>query len=516
MMVQLPDLKSHDSMKTHYLLPGIFILFFMLTISCKNGPVQVYPANPHYFSYKGQPIVLITSDHHYGAIIDQDFDYVKYLKFLGEYGMNLTRIYPGGMFEPADKYLKGNPLGPRSGRQLLPWARSEQTGANPSLAEPGQPAYKYDLDTWNPQYFDRLKAFVELARQHDIIVEIPFFNGMYADCWPLMAMYHENNIQNIGQFEAADCGLFTSMDIRNKPVTKYQKAYIQKIATELNAYDNVIYDICDEPSLQGLADGSIIVNPDSMIVPWIYEMKEAFLQAEKSLPKKHLIGQTVQNLSPDFSKDTWCEWLPCEYVRPAENALNLDYQANKPIVNVESNYFRTSLTKNAYTADAVRIEGWWFMLSGGAGSINLNGEYYRENESGQLMTRSQIAPQRKILKEFMDGLDLSGLTRFTKISGTHEGTFCNGLAENGKQYALYLFHGSYESEWGANFVPKPGNYMDTLTLNDIPEGNYLVRWFNPVTGAIMGAEKQNWQGGNFTVTTPPYSLDIALKINNSR
>jgi hypothetical protein len=503
-------------MKKKYFSPGIFVLFYLLILSCNHGPVKVFKANPHYFSYKGKPIVLITSDHHYGAVIDQDFDFAEYLKFLSDNDMNLTRIYPGGMFEPPDKYLKGNPLGPRPGRQLLPWARSEQTGANPSLAEPGQPAFKYDLDNWNPKYFSRLKAFVELASKHDIIVEIPFFNGMYADCWPLMALYHRNNVQNIGLYEAENCGWFTSADDRNKPVMRYQKAYIQKIATELNAYDNVIYDICDEPSLQGLPDGGIIVNPDSVIAPWIMEMKDAFLQAEKLLPKKHLLGQTVQNLSPDFSKEKWCEWLPCEYVRPAEKALNLDYQANKPIVNVESNYFGTSLTKNAYTADAVRIEGWWFMLAGGAGNINLNGEYYRENESGLSITKNQVAPQRKILKEFMDGLDLSGLTRFTKISGTHEDAFCNGLAENGKQYAFYLFHGSYESEWGANFVPKPGNYMDTLTLNDIPEGVYYVNWYNPLSGAITGTEKRNWQGGNLTVITPPYSLDIALKISNHK
>jgi hypothetical protein len=494
----------------------VFVFFFLLTISCKNDPVQVYQANPHYFSYKGHPIVLITSDHHYGAVIDQDFDFAKYLKFLSDNDMNLTRIYPGGMFEPADKYLKGNPLGPRPGRQLLPWARSEQTGANPSLAEPGKPSYKFDLDKWNPQYFDRLKAFVELARKYDIIVEVPFFNGMYADCWPLMAMYHGNNIQHAGQYEAGDCGLFTTMDDRNKQVAKYQAAYIRKIVTELNAYDNVIYDICDEPSLQGLPDGSITVNPDSVIIPWIIEMKEAFLQAEKSLPRKHLLGQTVQNLSPDFSKETWCEWLPCEYVRPSEKALDLDYTANKPIVNVESNYFRTSLTKNAYTADAVRIEGWWFMMGGGAGNINLNGEYYRENETGQYITKNQIAPQRKILKEFMDGLDLSGLTRFTNISGIPKDAFCRGLVENGKQYALYLFHGSNDDEWGANFVTKPGNYIDTLTLNDIPGGNYFVQWVNPVSGAVMSSEKQNWKGGNFTVITPPYPLDIALKISNNK
>ena len=83
-------------------------------------------------------LVLITSDHHYGAVIDQDFDFAKYLKFLADNGMNLTRIYPGGMFEPPDKYLKGNPLGPRPGRQLLPWARSEESRRQPFARRTGQ------------------------------------------------------------------------------------------------------------------------------------------------------------------------------------------------------------------------------------------------------------------------------------------------------------------------------------------------------------------------------------------
>lgn len=367
-------------MQKHLSLYGIVFTCIVVTIGCKNSPIAVCPGNPHYLFYKGKPLVLITSDHHYGAVIDKDFDYVKYLNYLAGNGMNLTRIYPGGMFETPDKYLPGNPLGPRPGRQLLPWAKSAQAGANPLLAEPGQPSYRYDLNKWNQEYFDRLKDFVGFAKKKDIIVEIPFFNGMYNDCWPLMAMNHENNIQNAGQYEDKECGLFTSTDVRNKDVIKYQKAYIKKITSELNEFDNLIYDICDEPSLQGLPGGSVLFLPDSQVVPWIEEMKEAFLQAEESLPKKHLLGQTVQNLSPDFSGQSWCEWLPAEYVKPAEKALNLNYKNNKPLINVESNYYGISLTKNAYGVDAIRLEGWWFMLGGGAGCINLNGEFHRGQE----------------------------------------------------------------------------------------------------------------------------------------
>ncbi len=494
----------------------ITVALIPITASDAYSQLQVYQTNPHYFFYKGKPLVLITSDHHYGAIIDKDFDYVKYLDYLGDNSMNLTRIYPGGMFEPPDKYLHGNPLGPRAGRQLLPWAKSDQAGANPLLADSGQLSLKYDLDKWDPAYFERLRAFVGLAAKKDIIVEIPFFNGMYADCWPLMAMYHTNNIQNIGYYDVKDCGLYTSTDSRNQEIIKYQKAYIKKIVTELNRYDNLIFDICDEPSLQGLPDGSIIVNPDSVIIPWINEMKDAFILTEGSLPKKHLLGQTVQNLSPDLSDKQWCAWLPCEYVAPAEKALKIDYSRNKPIVNVETNYYGTSLTKSAYTYDAVRLEGWWFMMSGGAGMINLNGKFYSGNETGDMISRTQIIPQKKKLIEFMNGLDLAGLTRFSDFDVAPSGALSAGIYNKNKQYAIYLFHASPDKEWGSSFVPDPGKYTDSLTINDIGPGSYIAEWIDPVTGIVKSSEKINHKGGNLKLTTPGYSLDIVLRINKTR
>jgi hypothetical protein len=476
-------------------------------------PIKVCPSNPHYFTYQGRPLVLITSDHHYGAVIDQDFDFAKYLSQLASHGMNLTRIYPGGMFEAPDKYVPGNPLGPRPGRQMLPWARSQEAGAHPALAEPGKPSYKFDLDRWNPDYFARLRAFVELARQKGIIVEVAFFNGMYADCWPLMAMYHRNNVQGVGRYEAEDCGLFTSTDPRNEGVVRYQEAYVAKIAAELNGYDNVIYDICDEPSLAGRLDGSIINLPDSQVLPWLHALKDVFLKAEASLPKRHVLGQTVQNLSPDLSGEPWCAWLPTEYVRPAGAAIDKDYVARKPIVDVESDYYRYGLVK-PYTVDDVRVEGWWFMLRGGAGFINLNGEYSRGSETGGPDTRERILPQKKALKDFMDSLHLAGMERFTDFTGVPSGAVMSGIAERGKQYAFYLFRATDDGKWGAHFVATRGTYRDTVTLKAVPAGTYTLEWIAPASGAVMGTSSVTWAGGDLTVTTPSYSIDVALRMRS--
>ena len=477
----------------------------------RTEPITVCPANPHYFMREGKPFVLVTSDHHYGAVIDADFDYARFLDFLAATGMNLTRIYPGGMFEPADKYVAGNPLGPLPGRHILPWMRSDEAGAAAALAELGKPSLKFALDRWNPAYFSCLKAFVDRARQQGLVVEVAFFNGMYADCWPLMPLYHANNIQGVGHYEAAECGLFTTCSPRNLDVLRYQRAYIAKITTELNEYDNVIYDLCDEPLLQGLPDGNVTFMPDRDVIPWVHALKEAFVESEAVLPKKHVLGQTVQSSSPDLSAESWCAWLPTEYVRAATEALKKNYAARKPIVDVESDYFGGALVK-PYGVDEVRLEGWWFLLSGGAGVINLNGEYHRGQETGGADTRERIVPQRKILKDFVESLDLTSIARFDGVREIPSGAFAGALATAGRQYAVYLFHAKDDGQWGAHFVATPGTYRDTITLSTIPASGYRLEWVDPASGAIKGSRQLNWRGGDLSVTTPAYSLDIALRM----
>ena len=99
------------------------------------------------------------------------------------------------------------------------------------------------------------------------------------------------------------------------------------------------------------------------VIPWIRGSRR-FLEAEKGLPKKHLLGQTVQSASPDLSAEAWCDWLPTEYVAAARAAFEKNYAANKPLVDVESDYYGHGLVK-PYTVEDIRVEGWWFMVGGG-------------------------------------------------------------------------------------------------------------------------------------------------------
>jgi len=58
-------------------------------------PVCLHPRNPHYFLFRGKAGAFITSGEHYGAVLNADFDYRRYLTTLKADGLNYTRLFGG-------------------------------------------------------------------------------------------------------------------------------------------------------------------------------------------------------------------------------------------------------------------------------------------------------------------------------------------------------------------------------------------------------------------------------------
>ncbi len=139
-------------------------------VSGAAKPISLHPENPHYFLWRGKPTVLITSGEHYGAVLNLDFDYKKYLETLAKDKLNNTRTFVGGAYvEPQSAFgIERNTLAPAPGRFISPWARSNV----PGYAGGGN---KFDLDKWDESYFKRLHNFVSLASKLGIVVEINLF-----------------------------------------------------------------------------------------------------------------------------------------------------------------------------------------------------------------------------------------------------------------------------------------------------------------------------------------------------
>jgi hypothetical protein len=457
-----------------------------------NGPVRKHTANPHYFAYQGKPMVLITSDQHYGAVINLDFDYLPFLDRLHDYGMNLTRIYPGAYVEMKDQYAKGNPLGPAPNRYILPWKKSMVSGANTNLG-----TYKYDLDSWDEEYFRRLKDYVHQANRRDIIVEIAFFNGMYDDRWAAQPLYHANNIQGVGT-----CEFKWYTTLADKALVEVQLKYVKKIAAELIGFDNIIYDISDEPEMQG---------QDSWA--WNSAMLDALISVDHF---RHVYGETAHSASPDFTKDRRISWLPTEYISPMEQTLDTNYADAMPIVDVETAYYPSWYKR---PVEETRAEGWYGMLGGLAGIIHLNSDFSTANPSATgTSTEKDILPQKRVLMNFMQSLDFIKMAKFTGFRIADSEALARGIAEPGKQYAIYMFHGNRKwDNWSQGPTANRFNvdvnwFTDTVSI-DIPPGTYSIQWIEPATGAVIASGARKPSSKALVLETPRYHMDIALKIN---
>src|SRR4051812_26018371 len=117
-----------------------------LPAAAASVPLSLHPENPHYFLFRGKPTIVITSGEHYGAVVNLEIDYAKYLSRLAADGLNGTRTWAGAYCEaPGVFNIADNTLAPNAGRFVCPWARGSEAG----YANGGN---KFDLSKWDDAY----------------------------------------------------------------------------------------------------------------------------------------------------------------------------------------------------------------------------------------------------------------------------------------------------------------------------------------------------------------------------
>ena len=478
----------------------ILSLAIICSAALNAQPVSLHPLNRHYFIFRGKPEFLITSAEHYGAVVNGAFVYEKYLEALKSYGLNYTRIYPGALFEPVDKFIKGNTLGVNPEKLVLPWARSK----SPGYCLGGN---LFDLDKWNTVYFDRLRDFVRKASDRGIVVEICFFNCQYKDTWPISPLYYKNNVQGEG-----NCTYNDTQTLLYPDVAKRQSEYVRKIVQEVNSFDNVILEICDEPLL--------FETPDSLAGLWIRHMINVIKETEKSLPSKHLIAQQLEGKwdgPVDFSNDPDVQVIVTQYVWEAGNqmggmmGLDNEYGHNKVIELNETDYYPAWYGENNDKIASSRVEAWEFITGGGAGFNQLNGIYTVDNPSGQTEDNKLICTSLSALKDFMHSFSFINMypDKSFVIHGLPEGTFYRSISERGRQYALYIHHSIRKD--GNYYIINPGQYRENIVVS-LPDGDYQAEWINPIDGSVIRSEKVIASGGRSILPTPQYTIDIALRV----
>ena len=466
-------------------------------------PIKLHPGNPHYFLFNGQAAILITSAEHYGAVVNKDFDYVTYFEALKSYGLNYTRIYPGIIFEPMGKFIEGNTLGPKPASLIVPWARSHV----PGYLVCGN---KFDLDQWDSEYFKRLKDFIAQAGKRGIVIEICFFNSQYSDTWPLSPLYYENNVQGVGK-----CSYLDAQTLRHADLVKRMDEYVRKITQEVNQFDNVILEICDEPSL---------FTPHADAGPWVSHFVGVIKNAESQLPKKHLIAQEVEgpvggpidlSANPDISIVVGqYVWEGGSEQMGGMKALDYEYGHNKVIELNETAYYPVWYKGDQVAAS--RVEAWEFMVGGGASFNQLNGRFTAEDPAGKTPDNAQVLAALRNLKAFITSFEFLKMRpdKTFIVSEVPKGAYRRSISEPGEQYALYQHYSKLE-ERNHFYIVTPGSYREEIVLN-LPAGTFKAEWIDPASGSVNHAENFNSSGGNRAFAIPSYTVDIALRIKRVR
>lgn len=485
-------------------LTGLFSVSVLLG-SCLQGqelePIHLHPQNAHYFGFRGKAIALITSGEHYGAVLNSEFDYRKYLATLAADGLNYTRIFGGAYVEvPQESFgIQRNDLAPGPGKFLAPWKRSD----SPGFAGGGN---KFDLTQWNPAYFDRYKQFLAEAGRRGIVVEISLFSSHYGEQqWNFSPL---NRANNVNETDAIDWKMAETLE--NGNLLRFQEAYVRKLIREANQFDNVIFEIQNEP-WSDRPKYAEVVNPylplpardqfpnsievaDELSLAWQQRVADWITYEEARLPIRHIIAQchsnfrgTAQSLAKQVTMVNF------HYAYP--EAVTQNYGLGKAISYDETGFLGRD--------DSMYLrQAWNFMLSGGSAFDALDYSFSAGHEDGTDTEpngpgggSATLRHQLGVLARFLAQFDLRALQRDSNVLGFTTARRASALSNAGKEYAIYL-DGSGPSEL-------------TVVLE---AGAYAIEWVNVKTGVVDGKEAFQHAGGSRVLHTPVFTDGIALRI----
>lgn len=452
-------------------------------------PLRAHPSNPYILEFRGKPTLLKNYGASYDWMFDSSLNYTSYLNVLQRDGMNLVRVWCFAF-----------PIS-NAANMIQPWPRSNANGK--ALDGLG----KWDFSAWDTAYFDRLKSFAQAASDRGMVVEFTLFSVFYADGdWMAGPFHPSNNMQGYGPTNRFDSLRPTDTNLFN-----VQRAAVRKIVRELNGFDNIYFEVQNEPfwNEAGVKDSQEVSFQNTIL---------ADIRAEEaSLPNRHLVAhnfpQQMTSMSSDFDilNEHYPIAVPAATIPGAEALLANHYSRGK-ILSLDET--------NTTTALQTRLEAWMFFIGGGAIYDGLDDEelvYSTSNPSGDNALGRNIRAAVKNAGTYMDGLNLVSLRRNLSwvTGGIPSGAKLQASAYPGKQYVAYLHHGSTTAGQSFQLHYDPidtGNKTVSLRVS-LDAGNWKAVWTRPSDLAVISTQNFTHTGGNITLAQVSYQSDVALRID---
>ena len=453
-------------------LSSMFLGASLLEAAPAAGPLQVHPTNPRYFTDGTGKAVYLTGSHVWNNLQDWGYtdpppqlNYADYLNCLKQHNHNFIR---GWAWEQAKNF----PGFPDFYITPHPFQRS-----GPGNALDGKP--KFDLDSFDQAYFDRIRSRIVEAGNNGIYVSVMLFEGWSVERkgktvgnpWIGHPFNVNNNINGINGDTDGD-GEGKEVHTGNIPaIVSIQQAYIRKLVDTLNELDNVLYEISNES------------HADSQ--DWQYSMINYIKSYESGKPKQHPVGMTVEW---PYGSNSDLFNSPADWISP--NRYDSDGFSYRDNPRASSGSKVIILDTDHCGSPLLSTRVWGFKsFTRGHNTALMDPRY------GEITDRFPDYPEYEDLRNalgytrnYAERMDLAAMIPQNGGSSPSSTGYC--LYNSGKEYLVY----------------QPGTGAFTLSL---PTGAYAFEWFNPSTGSVASSGTIIWDGGDRTCT-PPFSGDAAF------
>ena len=198
-----------------------------------NTGIDISLNYPQYWEYNGEPVLLLG-----GSDEDNLFQLPQLegqLDILASVGGNYVR----------------NTMSSRDSGDVWAFHRDPESGI-------------YDLNQWNPEYWRRFQALLDLAEQREIVVQVEIWATFdyYRENWEVNPFNPKNNISYTQERTRlplevnthpiyCDNPFFWSVPAHqnNMPLLQYQQKFVDQLLSISLEHDNVLYCIDNETSV---------------------------------------------------------------------------------------------------------------------------------------------------------------------------------------------------------------------------------------------------------------------------
>jgi len=439
----------------------VAVVFVSTTGAAADSGLTILDENPRYFALDGKPLFLASKSFGWTAVSDPVFDYVRDIETMADHGGNLLRLT---LFWPGHGEDGGT----------LPWLRDEATG-------------RYDLDAFNPKYFERLRHYLEVARTHEAVVNLELFDHPAvkggSGRWPTHPMNPEKNI-NYGEgvfgTSSADRTFFRTLpEHDNFPeALHFQEALVRKVLDETLDFDHIIYSL-----------GNECVSPVEWNRYWVSFIRAHAADRDAAPP---LVTNMWRHDLPEFDVfDIHDADSPYRVRRADARQMWSAYQA------LYARQEREGQSKPIYDSGQMGgapgsfiLHQLWMSFVGGTAGMR----YHRlapvhprpgistEVEWGNWEDPFFVEQQRWVqnLRTFIEGMEFWTMEPLWNGVADGEGYL---FARPGDIYVLYMPNGG-----------------EVTLAEAVPPGTYTLRWFEPDTGEFEEPQQVTVEEG----AAPPH------------